>query len=61
MHKSIFYSLLMYSIGQQFWCPNPPVYMATRVIHMVNTGEMVSDAGMLIRPRPSNGMSTLRI
>ena len=35
--------------------------MATRVIHMVITGEMASCAGMVMAPFPSKGMSMVSV
>lgn len=52
------HEIAVYAVLRQWY---PPAYMATRVIHIVNTGEIVSDAGMLIRPSPSNGTSIFRI
>ena len=42
------------------WEVKIPMYMITRVIHRVKTGEMISAAGMLISPMPSRGISTFR-
>ena len=38
-----------------------PAYMATKVIHMVITGEMASWAGMVMAPFPSKGMSMVKV
>ena len=35
-----------------------PRYMATSVIHSVNTGDIISAAGSAVGPRPSSGTST---
>jgi hypothetical protein len=36
------------------------MYMMMSVVHSVKTGEIISEAGMLTKPMPSKGMSTLR-